>query len=101
MSEILVPGAELERVHELLRRTKELMDSASVRSMGAVVDTLGQRGLEDAARNFEKRWGDGRHVVGKDLGGVRDAAKAVADAFRETDTQTVNALTAPDQQAAQ
>ncbi|MEU7755777.1 hypothetical protein AB0B57_24155 [Micromonospora sp. NPDC049101] len=101
MSVIHVPGAELERVHELLRRTKELMDSASIRSMGAVVDTLGQRNLEDAAHHFEKRWGDGRHVVAKDLEGVRDAAKAVADAFKEADTQTANALTAPEQGAAQ
>ena len=59
MSVIHVPGAELERVHELLRRTKELMDGTAVRSMGSVVDTLGQRNLEDAAHQFEKRWGDG------------------------------------------
>ena len=95
MSVIDVPGAELERVHDLLRRTKELMDSASIRSMGAVVDTLGQRDLEGAAHEFEKRWGDGRYVLAKDLDGVRDAAKAVADAFRETDEQTVAALENP------
>ncbi|MEU8256627.1 hypothetical protein AB0C06_20460 [Micromonospora inaquosa] len=92
MSVIDVPGAELERVHDLLQRTKELMDGSSVRSMGPVVDTLGQHELEAAAREFEKRWGDGRYVVAKDLEGVRDAAKAVADAFRETDDQTVAAL---------
>jgi len=95
MSVIDVPGGELERVHDLLRRTKELMDSASIRSMGAVVDTLGQRELEGAAREFEKRWGDGRYVLAKDLDGVRDAAKAVADAFWETDEQTVAALENP------
>ncbi|WP_422772899.1 hypothetical protein ACN28C_07995 [Plantactinospora sp. WMMC1484] len=92
MSVIDVPGAELERVHDLLQRTKELMDSSSIRSMGPVVDTLGQRELEAAAREFEKRWGDGRYVVAKDLEGVRDAAKAVADAFRETDDQTAASL---------
>ncbi|MFC4020556.1 hypothetical protein ACFOW4_21805 [Micromonospora sp. GCM10011542] len=96
MSVIDVPGAELERIHDLLQRTKDLMDSAPIRSMGHVVDTLGQRDLQKAAHDFEKRWGDGRHVVAKDLEGVRDAAKAVADAFRETDEQTVNALTNPD-----
>ncbi|PMR59982.1 hypothetical protein C1A38_16295, partial [Verrucosispora sp. ts21] len=41
-------------------------DSTSIRSMGAVVDTLGQRELEDAAREFEKRWGDSRYVIGRD-----------------------------------
>ncbi|MET7747939.1 hypothetical protein [Micromonospora sp. NPDC005367] len=92
MSVIDVPGVELERVHDLLQRTKDLMDSAPIKSMGHVVDTLGQRELEKAAHEFEKKWGDGRHVVAKDLEGVRDAAKAVADAFRETDEQTVNAL---------
>ncbi|MEV6365941.1 hypothetical protein FXF53_24460 [Micromonospora sp. WP24] len=97
MSVIDVPGVELERVHDLLQRTKDLMDSAPIRSMGSVVDTLGQRELEKAAHEFEKRWGDGRHVVAKDLEGVRDASKAVADAFRETDEQTVNALTNPDE----
>ncbi|MBY8874510.1 hypothetical protein K7640_22030 [Micromonospora sp. PLK6-60] len=92
MSVIDVPGAELIRVHDLLQRTRELMDSSPIRSMGPVVDTLGQRELESAAREFEKRWGDGRYVVAKDLEGVRDAAKAVADAFRETDDQTAAAL---------
>ncbi|MFI5934100.1 hypothetical protein [Actinoplanes sp. NPDC051494] len=87
-----VPGDELERVHELLRRTKDLMDSSPIRGMGREVDSLGHRGLQKAARHFEKRWGDGRHVVGKDLSGVRDAAKAVADAFAETDTAVGNAL---------
>ncbi|MEV4810100.1 hypothetical protein [Micromonospora avicenniae] len=97
MSVIDVPGVELERVHDLLQRTKDLMDSAPIKSMGHVVDTLGQRELEKAAHEFEKKWGDGRHVVAKDLEGVRDAAKAVADAFRETDEQTVNALKDPDE----
>ncbi|MFD0785375.1 hypothetical protein ACFQZ8_15820 [Micromonospora azadirachtae] len=97
MSVIDVPGVELERVHDLLQRTKDLMDSAPIKSMGHAVDTLGQRELEKAAHEFEKKWGDGRHVVAKDLEGVRDAAKAVADAFRETDEQTVNALQDPDE----
>ncbi|MER7440375.1 hypothetical protein [Micromonospora avicenniae] len=97
MSVIDVPGVELERVHDLLQRTKDLMDSAPIKSMGHVVDTLGQRELEKAAHEFEKKWGDGRHVVAKDLEGVRDAAKAVADAFRETDEQTVNALNDSDE----
>ncbi|MGW3786521.1 hypothetical protein ACWD5Z_18205 [Micromonospora chokoriensis] len=94
MSVIDVPGTELMRVHDLLQRTRELMDSSPIRSMGPVVDTLGQRELEGAAREFEKRWGDGRYVVAKDLEGVRDAAKAVADAFRETDDQTAASLEA-------
>ncbi|MGW4464938.1 hypothetical protein [Micromonospora sp. NPDC004704] len=95
MSVIDVPGAELERVHDLLQRTKDLMDSSPIRAMGQLVDTLGQHDLESAAHEFEKRWGDGRHVLAKDLEGVRDAAKAVADAFRETDEQTAAALTEP------
>jgi hypothetical protein len=93
MSVIDVPGDELERVHDLLQRTKDLMDSSQVQSMDHVVDNLGQRDLESAAYDFEKRWGDGRFVVYRDLDGLRDAAKAVADAFQETDEQTVNALT--------
>ncbi|MEV4758827.1 hypothetical protein AB0J86_27535 [Micromonospora sp. NPDC049559] len=95
MSVIDVPGAELERVHDLLQRTKDLMDSAPIKAMGHLVDSLGQHDLESAAHEFEKRWGDGRHVVGKDLEGVRDAAKSVADAFRTTDEETVAALEAP------
>ena len=93
MSVIDVPGDELERVHDLLQRISDLMNSNQIRNMGAEVDTLGHRDLEKAGHHFEKRWGDGRHVVGKDMEGVRDAAKAVADAFREADEQTGAALT--------
>ena len=93
MSVIDVPGDELERVHDLLQRISDLMNSNQIRNMGAEVDTLGHRDLEKAGHHFEKRWGDGRHVVGKDMEGVRDAAKAVADAFKEADEQTGAALT--------
>jgi hypothetical protein len=95
MSLIDVPGSELLRVHDLLQRTKDLMDSGSIKKLGGLVDALGQDELEGAARKFEKSWGDGRYVVGRDLEGVRDAAKSVADAFRQTDDATAEALTAP------
>ena len=95
MSTIDVPGDELMRVHDLLQRTSDLMDGASVRSMGDAVDALGHRWIADAGHGFEKKWGDGRYVLHKDLTGVRDAAKAVADAFQQTDDLTVDALTNP------
>ena len=95
MSLIDVPGDELMRVHDLLQRTKDLMDSQVIRSMGHLVDDLGQRTLESAAQTFEKSWSDGRYVIGRDLDGVRDASKAVVDAFQKTDDSTVDALGAP------
>ncbi|GAA5192383.1 hypothetical protein GCM10023322_51860 [Rugosimonospora acidiphila] len=92
MTVIDVPGEELQQVHDLLQRTSDLMDSSPIKSMGSVVDTLGQKDLESAAHNFESKWSDGRYVVSKDLTGVRDAAKSVVDAFAQTDEQTVAAL---------
>jgi hypothetical protein len=96
MSLIDVPGDELMRVHDLLQRTKDMMDSGPTAAMGGLIDSLGQPDLQGSARHFEKRWGDGRYVLGRDLVGVRDAAKAVAEAFRETDDSTVAALTEPE-----
>jgi hypothetical protein len=92
MSLIDVPGDELMRVHDLLQRTKDMMDSGPTAAMGGLVDSLGQPDLEGAARHFEKRWADGRYVLGRDLVGVRDAAKSVVDAFQQTDDATVAAL---------
>jgi hypothetical protein len=60
--------------------------------MGGLVDAMGDTGLRDAARDFESSWGDGRHVLGRDLDALRDASRACADAFRQVDEQTVNAL---------
>jgi hypothetical protein len=97
MSLIDVPGDELMRVHDLLQRTKDMMDSGPTAAMGGLVDSLGQPDLEGAARHFEKRWADGRYVLGRDLVGVRDAARSVAEAFQQTDDSTVAALTNPDQ----
>lgn len=96
MALIDVPGDELMRIHDLLRRTKEMMDTGITREMGrARFDALGNRTLQDGARDFERSWGDGRFVLGRDLEGVRDAAKAVVDAFEQTDQATVDALTTP------
>ncbi|MFC0109613.1 hypothetical protein [Kibdelosporangium aridum] len=93
MSLIEIPADELRRVADLLQRTKDLMGSDLVKSMGDVVEALADQKLETAAWDFEKAWGDGRYVLGRDLDGLRDASRAVADAFQQTDEQTVNALT--------
>jgi hypothetical protein len=93
MSEIRVPVDELARVADLLSRTEQLMGDSLVRSMGGMVDAMGDRRVQDAARDFEKSWGDGRFVLGRDLVALRDASRTAADAFRGTDEQTANALT--------
>jgi hypothetical protein len=99
VSLIDVPGSELLRVHDLLQRTQDLMDSGPVASMGHLVQLLGQRDLQSAGQRFEKSWSDGRHVIGKDLGDIRDASKAVADAFQQTDEAVINALGDPGAQS--
>lgn len=93
MSEIRVPVDELTRVAELLSRTEKLMGDSLVRSMGGMVDAMGDKRMRDAARDFEKSWGDGRFVLGRDLVALRDASRTAADAFRDTDEQTANTLT--------
>lgn len=95
MSLIDVPGSELLRVHDALQRVQELMASGAIRSMGNQVRSLGQRELQAAARDFERSWNDGRHVVDKDLRDVRDASKTVADAFQQVDDAVVAALEDP------
>lgn len=95
MALIDVPGDELMRVHDLLRRTKEMMGTGITRDMGDRVEALGHRELRAAGEDFERSWGDGRYVVGRDLEGIRDAAKSVAEAFAQTDQATADALTAP------
>jgi hypothetical protein len=92
MSEIRVPVDELDKVADLLQRTKDMMGDNLIKSMGDMVEAMGDKKLRSAARDFEKSWGDGRFVLGRDLQALRDASRACADAFRETDEQTVNAL---------
>lgn len=92
MSEIRVPVDELARVADLLSRTEQLMGDSLVSSMGGMVDALGDQRMRDAAQDFEGSWGDGRYVLGRDMVALRDASRSCADAFRQTDEQTVNAL---------
>lgn len=93
MSEIRVPVDELARVADLLTRTEQLMGDSLIRSMGGMVDAMGDKRMRDAGRDFEKSWGDGRFVLGRDLVALRDASRTAADAFRSTDEQAANALT--------
>jgi predicted lipid-binding transport protein (Tim44 family) len=95
MALIDVPGDELMRVHALLQRTKDMMDTGLTAALGDQIAALGHEELQAASYDFERSWADGRTVVGRDLEGVRDAAKAVVDAFAQTDQATVDALTAP------
>ncbi|MBD7957352.1 hypothetical protein H9651_06850 [Microbacterium sp. Sa4CUA7] len=57
------------------------------------------RELADAADDFAGKWDDTRRELIEEVSALKEQARAVADAFTDIDSQLVDALTRPPQQA--
>ena len=64
-----------------------------------IADAVGHDGLAETVRGFAHKWDDTRAKMVDSLSALADAAKAVADGWRDLDQQGADALTGEGQDA--
>jgi hypothetical protein len=84
VSEIYIPGEELQSAGDMLGRVLALIDAG-----GRPADLAGALGnasdVLDAAQSFDDRWSDGRYQMSKEGTDIKDKITEVLDAFQSTD----------------
>ncbi|KAK1177403.1 hypothetical protein B7755_004060 [Streptomyces sp. NBS 14/10] len=88
MTEINVPGDEVERLGALLRRVTELIDT---KTSGFDAADVGPP-LAGSGANFDDEWKDGRFQVKRNTKDLKDACEAIIKAFADADNQQADAL---------
>ncbi|MEU6357820.1 hypothetical protein ABZ896_52480 [Streptomyces sp. NPDC047072] len=92
MTQINMPGEEVERLGVLLRRVIELIDTqASGFSPADVGLPLVRSGGE-----FDDRWNDGRFQLKRDSKDLKDACEAIVKAFADADQEMGRSLRGDD-----
>ncbi|MGW2180227.1 hypothetical protein ACWCXX_19365 [Streptomyces sp. NPDC001732] len=83
MAEIEMPGDEVERLGELLRRVMDLIDTGPT---GFNAQDVGPP-LVRSGTDFDDEWKDGRVQVKRNSKDLKDACEAIVKAFDDFDRQ--------------
>jgi hypothetical protein len=93
MADINIPGDDIESARDNMQQVLSLFDNP-VTALGNIDEALGNDGLvTGAAKDFDKRWSDGRTQLKDEGKSIIDALTKVIDTFTDTDNQTAGQLT--------
>ncbi|MFE3093031.1 hypothetical protein ACFXG1_04310 [Streptomyces sp. NPDC059248] len=88
MAEIDMPGAEVERMAQLIGRVMELVDT---RSAGFDAVAVGPP-LAAAGRDFDDAWSDGRFQLKRECKGLKEGCEAIVKGFADADREMAATL---------
>ncbi|MEW1552037.1 hypothetical protein [Streptomyces tsukubensis] len=88
MAEIDMPGAEVERMGQLIGRVMELIDT---RAAGFDAVAVGPP-LAAAGRDFDEAWNDGRFQLKRECKGLKEGCEMIVKGFAEADREMVSSL---------
>ncbi|MGW5498742.1 hypothetical protein [Streptomyces olivaceoviridis] len=94
MTDISIPGDDIESARDNMRQVMDLFDSSATSAAGLSAALGGDRLVLGAARDFDKRWSDGRTQLRNEGKSIIDALTKVLDTFTDTDNQVGGQLTA-------
>ncbi|WP_326550666.1 hypothetical protein [Micromonospora sp. NBC_01813] len=96
MSQITVPGDELEEASQALARMLTFVESGrdSDRFGGDITEMFGPGRVADAARGFDRRWDDGRFQLTRQTKDIRDSIDQILEGFARVDQDSASALDA-------
>ncbi|GGL11997.1 hypothetical protein Sme01_68480 [Sphaerisporangium melleum] len=86
MAKIHIPGDELEAVS---RSLGFVLDNIDTGTTGIDLDRAVGSGLVDEARNFERRWKDGRFQLRRQAEAIKKAVDQIVEKTKETDDEAV------------
>ncbi|WP_033341142.1 hypothetical protein [Catenuloplanes japonicus] len=92
MAEIVVPGAALEDASTALSEMLTFVDSDRI--PGDIEAAFGSDVVGDAARDFDRRWGDGRFQLKRQGEDIRESIEQIRTAFQQIDEDAVASLEA-------
>jgi hypothetical protein len=93
MTDISIPGDDIESARDNMRQVMSLFDSSST-SQAAISAAVGDDStVLEAAQDFDERWSDGRTQLRNEGKNIIDALTKVIDTFTDTDNQVANQLT--------
>lgn len=94
MTDIRIPGDDIEAARDNMRQVIDLFDSSSTSAANLSAALGGDKLVLGAAQDFDKRWSDGRTQLKNEGKSIIDALTKVLDTFTDTDNQIGSQLTA-------
>ncbi|WP_405719336.1 hypothetical protein OG607_05050 [Streptomyces sp. NBC_01537] len=87
--EVDIPGDEVKSLGSLLGQVLDHIDDSH--NIAFDEQTVGQP-MVAAARNFDRRWSDGRKNLTRQCKQLKEACDAIMKAFEDTDKQSTDTL---------
>lgn len=93
MTDIKIPGDDIESARDNMRKVMDLFDNSSTSQANIAAAVGNDRLVTDAANDFDRRWSDGRTQLNDEGKSIIDALTKVIDTFTDTDNQIGDQLT--------
>ena len=93
MTDIKIPGDDIESARDNMRQVLALFDSSNTAQANIAAAVGNDKLVTGAAKDFDKRWKDGRKQLKDEGQSIIDALSKVIDTFTDTDNQIGDQLT--------
>jgi hypothetical protein len=93
MSNIFIPGDDIESARDNMRQVLSLFDSEATSASQIAQALGGDKNITQAGHHFDSRWSDGRTQLKNEGKSIIDALTKVIDTFTDTDNQMGSQLT--------